>query len=164
MRERYCSLCGAELESRLHPQDGRVPYCPGCKDYRYPHFSTAVSMLVTDEAETRILLIRQYGEAGELLPAGYVDKGETAEHAARRELMEELGLAAESLRFLASHYYAPSETLMLNFHVTVADAVPKPNAEVDAWHWHPKDEALSAAAPGGLAELLLLDYLGESKS
>jgi 8-oxo-dGTP pyrophosphatase MutT (NUDIX family) len=154
-----CFVVGPLLNPEIAPICNRrlVPYCPGCKDYRYPHFSTAVSMLVTDEAETRILLIRQYGEAGELLPAGYVDKGETAEHAVRRELMEELGLEARTIRYLGSHYYAPSETLMLNYAATVYEREARPNFEVDSWRWFTIAEARSAVFPGGLAEILLRD-------
>jgi NAD+ diphosphatase len=86
-----------------------------------------------------------------------VDKGETAEHAVRRELMEELGLEAQSVRYLGSHYYAPSETLMLNFEATVAESEAHPNFEVDSWRWYKITEACAAVKPGGLAERLLED-------
>ena len=167
METNYCMRCGARLGIREHPTDGPVPYCAGCGDYRYPVFSTAISLVVTDADETHMILIRQYGEAEEVLVAGYVDKGETAEQAARRELREELGLDAQTLRYLGSHYYAPSETLMLNFHTITAQTEPNPNGEVDSWRWCAVEEAGRAVHPGGLADTLLRDYFenaGKQKS
>ena len=163
MEMNYCMRCGAKLIVREHPTDGPVPYCETCRDYRYPVFSAAVSMIVVDPGETEMLLIQQYGRPHYILPAGYIDKGETAEHAVRRELMEELGLEAESLRFLGSHYYEPSETLMLNFLVTATQHEARPNFEIDSWRWFPMAEARTIVRPGGLAERLLRDLYGEYK-
>ncbi len=157
MEMNYCMRCGARLTMRELQDEGMIPYCESCGDYRFPVFSTAVSMLVLNPEKTRILLITQYGKPHYILPAGYVDKGESAEHAVRRELDEELGMEAIGLQYLNSHYYEPSETLMLNYSVTVREAEPKPNWEVDSWRWFPVDEAKSTVRPGGLAERLLRD-------
>lgn len=160
MEMRYCMRCGARLGTRVHPEEGPVPYCESCGDYRFPVFSAAVSMVVFDREEKRMILIRQYGEKDPVLTAGYVDKGETAEEAVRREVGEELGMTVTGIRYLGSHYYAPSETLMLNYAVTVAEREAKPNAEVDSWQWVPADEAAGLVKPGGLAETLLADLHG----
>ena len=161
MEMNYCMRCGAALHLRKHPTDGMVPYCDHCGDYRYPVFSTAVSMIVTNPDETEMILIQQYGGPHYILVAGYVDKGENAEQAVRRELMEELGLRTEKLRFLGSHYYEPSETLMLNYMVTVNEREAHPNWEVDNWRWVSFDEAKQIVKPGGLAQRLLRDLFGE---
>ena len=157
MEMNYCMRCGARLTVRKLRDEGMVPYCESCGDYRFPVFSTAVSMLVMNPEKTQILLITQYGKPNYILPAGYVDKGECAEHAVRRELDEELGMEALDLRYLNSHYYDPSETLMLNYQVTVREEAPKPNWEVDSWRWFTLDEAKGLVRPGGLAERLLRD-------
>ena len=155
----FCPVCGERLALRQHPTDGPVAWCPRCGDWRYPLFSTAVSVVVLDPTRTRMLLIRQYGEKGAVFVAGYVDKGETAEAAAAREVREELGMTARELRFHRSRWYAPSETLMLHYSVTVPEDEPSPNWEVDDWEWVPIGEARSRLAPDGLAEQLLDDYL-----
>ena len=163
MEMNYCMRCGAQLKLREHPTDGPVPFCDSCGEYRYPVFSTAVSLIVTNPEETEMILIQQYGKPHFILVAGYVDKGENAEHAVQRELMEELGLEAGKLRFLGSHYYEPSETLMLNYLVTVERREATPNWEVDSWRWVPFEEAKKIVKPGGLAQRLLRDLFGNEE-
>lgn len=163
MNMNYCVECGTPLRLRPHPTEPPTPYCERCGEYRFPVFSTAVSVILLSEDRERMLLIRQYGEPDPVLVAGYIDKGETAEQAVIREVAEELGMTAKQPRFLGSHFYAPSETLMLNFLATVPEKEAHPNAEVDAWAWVPAKGAQELVAPGGLAELLLKDLdLAES--
>ena len=158
MEMHFCPLCGTRLKTREHPTDGIVAYCERCGDYRFPHFSTAVSIVVLNVERTQMILIRQYGEPWEVLAAGYVDKGETAEDAVRREVREELGMSAGRLSFIRSRYYAPSETLMLLYEATAAEESAAPNWEVDGWEWVPVGRARELVKPGGLAESFLSDY------
>ena len=158
MQMNYCPVCGRALIQREHPTEPPTAWCEGCGDWRFPLYSAAVSVILLNPTRDRMLLIRQYGEPEPVLVASYIDKGETAEAAVLREVSEELGLCAREPRFLGSHYYAPSETLMLNFQATVPEETPHPNAEVDDWLWVPAEEAPRLVKPGGLAELLLADW------
>lgn len=155
----YCMQCGTKLERRFLEGEGEIPYCPKCRDYRFPVFSTAVSMIVMNEAQDRILLIEQYGKPTYILVAGYVNRGEDAEDAVRREVSEEMGLVVERLHFNRSHFFAPSNTLMLNFTVVVRDDEPHPNREIDDWSWFSVEEARENIRPGSLARDFLLGYL-----
>ena len=155
----YCRVCGTLLEMRHHPTEGRdVPYCTHCQEYRFPMYNVAVSMVVQNE-DGQILLIQQYGRPRYILVAGYVNQGEAAEDAVRRELMEETGLQVKSCHFNKSKYFPPSNTLMLNFAVTVAGEL-HPNEEIDAYQWFSKEESKKAIYEGSLAEEFLLHYLG----
>lgn len=159
MKLHYCPVCGEKLRLRAHPDGGSVAWCESCADWRFPLFSTAVSVAVLDPERRRTLLIRQYGESDAVFVAGYVDKGETAEDAVRREVREELGMTAEDLRFHRSRWYAPSETLMLHYSCTVREPEARPNREVDSWFWTPADDVRRHLRRGGLAEALLDDML-----
>ncbi len=61
--------------------------------------------------EDRVVMIRQYRHAaGKVLyelPAGTLEKGESPEACARRELAEEVGYRAEHLRRLVTMYLSP---------------------------------------------------------
>src|SRR5262245_51445753 len=70
----------------------------------------AVVMLPID-AEGRVLWVKQYryaaGQALLELPAGTLEKGESPEETARRELTEEVGFAAAQWEKLGGFYSAP---------------------------------------------------------
>jgi len=156
---KHCMECGAKLRKKYLDGEGMVPYCDHCGQYRFPVFNTAVSMIVTNEDQSKIILIRQYGRPHYILVAGYVNKGEDAEDAAVREVKEEMGLDVIKARFNHSHYYAPSNTLMLNFTVTVSGTEPVPNREIDSWCWFGREEALRQIKKGSLAGAFLKGYL-----
>ena len=76
-----------------------------------------------------------------------------------REVFEELGLEATSVSFNHSRYYPRSNTLMLNFTVTVPEENAHPNWEIDNWRWFTTEEARQNIRPGSLAEAFLDGYL-----
>lgn len=158
MNMNYCPECGKKLRMKEQQHDAPAPYCDSCQAFRFPSFSTAVVAVLLNREQTHTILIRQYGEAKRMLVSGYVDKGETAENAVAREVREELGMTVQSIHHLGSHYYAPSETLMLNYAVTVQEAAATPNWEVDSWEWIPINEAVTSVEPGDIAEDFLREY------
>ncbi len=155
----YCRFCGTQLVPRELKNEGMVPYCEKCGEFRFPVFSTAVSMIVMNRCRDRILLIKQYGRDSYILVAGYVNKGEDAENTVRREVAEETGLRVVELHFNRSHYFKPSNTLMLNFTVIVEDEDVHPNEEIDSYRWFTVEEAKENIRKRSLAEAFLLGYL-----
>jgi NAD+ diphosphatase len=97
----HCPRCGKSGFAF----DGKNAFnCPECGLRFYINQATAVAAII-ESADGKILMIRRGREpgAGTLdLPGGFVDIGESAEHAVAREVMEELGVAVEELRFMAS--------------------------------------------------------------
>ena len=158
MKLQYCPVCGTKLHPKELPHEASALYCDFCREYRFPIFSAAVAVTVLDSDKENMILIRQYGKPDPVLVAGYIDKGESAEDAVIREVKEELGMRVQSLFFLCSRYYAPSETLMLHYVASVAEKAAAPNWEVDSWEWVPVEAALTKAEKGSLAESFLLDY------
>ena len=160
MREKHCTECGAKLLLKYHPEEEReIPFCESCGRWRFPMFNTAISCVVMDEAEEKIVLIQQYGRGLNVLVTGYVNHGEDAEDALIREVKEELGVDVTIRRFNRSHFYAPSNTLMLNFTAVTKNENIQPNAEVDAWGWFTIEEATEAIAHGSLSETFLIGAL-----
>ena len=72
--------------------------------------------------------------------------------------MEEMGLTVQSVHFNRSHFYPPTNTLMLNFTVTVAEQDAHPNWEVDSWRWFSADEARANIKPDSVAQGFLNGY------
>ena len=77
------------------------------------HHTGSVVVLVFDESGStpRVLLERQYRHAAKdylwELPAGRIDPGENALHAAQRELLEETGYTASHWRRILKFYATP---------------------------------------------------------
>ena len=159
MEMNYCMQCGSRLQKKYHEAEEKtLPYCEACAAFRYPIFNTAVSMIVLSEDCSRVILIQQYGKPFNVLVAGYVNQGEDAEDAVRREIQEEMGFTVTAMRFNRSHYYARSNTLMLNFTVTVAEDMPHPNWEIDSWGCFTIEEAKNNIRPHSLAQIFLNGY------
>lgn len=159
--QEYCTSCGHKLETKFLEHEGYIPYCPNCNDFRFPIFNTACSMIILDENQEHILLIKQYGQADYILTAGYISQGENAETTVTREIKEELNLETSYIRFNKSEYYAGSNTLMLNFIVVTKGQV-NPNHEIDHWTWFTPEQALLEIKDNSLAEEFLKYYLQPS--
>ena len=116
-------------------------------------------MIVMNEEKDKVYLIKQYGKDSYVLVAGYVNLGEDAEDAAVREVKEEMGLTVSTLHFNRSRYYPRTNTLMLNYTVTVKEHEPSPNWEIDSWKCFSIPEARASIRPGSLAQSFLNGYL-----
>ncbi|HOI26912.1 MAG: NUDIX domain-containing protein [Paludibacteraceae bacterium] len=155
----FCPKCGNELELRLCPgEENMIPFCTKCNEFRFPMFNVAICTALFNHDKTKLLMMKQYGRDKYSFLAGYVNKGEEAECALRREMMEEMKMQPDTSEFLYSAYFQKSNTLMLNFLTTVTDESldgASPN-EVDEVHWfNSYDEAYEAVIKGSLAERLL---------
>ena len=158
---KYCYECGNKLINKELENEGIIPYCEKCGEYRFPIFSTAVSMIVENADKTKILLIQQYGKKNNVLVAGYINKGENAEAAVIREVMEETGLKVKTLHFNKSEYFKNTNTLMLNYSCTVeSESLEHLNTvEVDEAQWFTHEQAVENIKKNSLAERFLLNYL-----
>ena len=164
MSEKYCTECGSALTKRVLKNEGIIPFCQTCGEYRFPKFNAAVSMIVIDEKNKKILLIKQYGRPNYVLVAGYINRTECAEHAAEREISDETGLCVSSLVFNRSSFYERTNTLMFNFTAFISDASKlHTNSEIDSCCWFTFEEARENISHGSLAEQFLTSYLDSIK-
>lgn len=157
--EKYCPKCGHVLIEKELIEEGIVPYCENCKEYRFPFFSVAVSMVVLSPDEDEVLLIKQYSRDKNILVAGYINIKENAEDAVKRELKEEVGLDVKSLRYNKSLYFEKSNTLILNFIVIATNKDVKANHEIDAFSWFSLKDAKKEVVRPSLACQFLDKYL-----
>ena len=159
----YCPVCGTQLTDRELEHEGIVPFCPRCGEYRFPMFNIAVSMIVVNESNGKMLLIKQYGKDFYRLVAGYVNRTETLEHAAVRELKEETGMTAVRISFNRTRFFEPSNTLMCNFTVFVKDdSELSPTYEIDSCAWFTFEDAQKNVNPEILAGRFLNAYLDDA--
>lgn len=97
----HCPRCAAK---RTSEGDAVRFVCDACGFVYYYNVAVSSAVLITS-ADGNALFIRRARDPGQgklALPGGFIDRGESAEHAAIREVREEAGVRLDSLEFLAS--------------------------------------------------------------
>jgi NAD+ diphosphatase len=114
-----------------------------------------VIVLVSDGGDALLLGRQQRWPDGRFsLLAGYVEPGETLEEAVRREVLEESGVALDSVTYLASQPWPFPSSLMLGFSALAERGNPSPgDDELAEVRW--LDRAEIEAAARGEGELKL---------
>ena len=148
----FCQKCGTNLIIKKDNENKDIPYCDKCKEFRYPTYNIAVSMIV--KYNNKIILIKQYKRDRYILVAGYLSNYESAEEALSRELNEELGLKVINYRFNETKYYEKTNTYMINFVVDGTGFI-SPNEEIDSYDLFNVEDALVNIAKNSLAEYFL---------
>lgn len=167
---RFCAACGARSQVS---QAGWRRDCPACDTPHFPRTDPVVIMLVTHG--DAVLLGRAPGwpERMYSVLAGFVEPGETAEAAVRREVAEEVGVAVGHVGYVASQPWPFPASLMLGFHARVEGAerpVLRPDpAEIAAAQWVSRqrlarifaqeDAEIRAPLRGAIARHLMWNWL-----
>jgi 8-oxo-dGTP pyrophosphatase MutT (NUDIX family) len=106
---------------------------------KFPNYAIAALDFVGIIAVTErneLLLVRQFRHAvGAFtleLPAGHVEKGETPEQAARKELIEETGHAADTFELIASLSPSPARFTNRMWCYFAVNARRAPDAQLEA--------------------------------
>lgn len=142
----HCPRCGARTEVDAAGAERR---CPVDGTAHFPRVDPAVIMLITDD-EDRALLGHQAtwpnGRYSTL--AGFVEPGETAEQAVRREVAEEAGVDVLEVRLVATQPWPFPSSLMIGATGRVAGTpVPRPDGEEMAEvRWFSRDELRAEVA------------------
>lgn len=128
--------------------------------FRHPGASAVIPFLTDPEGDDpQILLIKQYRYAADgflyEIPAGRLDAGEDPETCARRELREETGCTAKSIRHLYTMYTTPGFTDE-RIHLFMATGLEQGDTA------HEADEFLSVE-PVRLSKALEMVKSGELK-
>ena len=111
---KFCGRCG---HPTVPSTTERACICPECGQIEYPKISPAVIIAIVDTERDKILLTRYAGGSYRhwALVAGFVEVGETFKGAARREIMEEVGLKVSDLVYYKSQPWSFSDSAMIGF-------------------------------------------------
>lgn len=144
----HCPRCGTPTQPSTGGAERR---CPRDGSAHFPRVDPAIIVLVTD-ADDRALLGRQHawpvGRFSTL--AGFVEPGEAAEQAVRREVLEEATVVVDSVHLLASQPWPFPSSLMLAAEAQVLgspDAAPDGD-ELAEVRWFSRNDLSSAVVQG----------------
>lgn len=108
----YCGKCG----SLTIPMDNeRCRECKTCGQLAYPKLTPAILALV--KRENKILLAHgsQFPKPFYSALAGFVEPGETLEQCVYREVLEEVGIKVNTIKYFGSQPWPFSSSLMIGF-------------------------------------------------
>ncbi|MBF9017098.1 MULTISPECIES: NAD(+) diphosphatase [unclassified Oceanispirochaeta] len=155
---RFCGACAART---VKSETENAYHCPDCKEAWYPVIAPAVITRITRGDEILLAHNVNFPEGLYSHVAGFVDPGENLEQTVRREVMEEVGLEVENLRFFDSQSWPMPHSLMLAFtaECTDPDAVPIPDGkEIDDAKWFTRETMPEIPSTGSIAGRMLMDY------
>jgi NAD+ diphosphatase len=137
---RFCGRCGIATEEA--PGE-RARRCPSCGLLAYPRLAPAVIMLV-ERDDGRALLARNAMFPPGIFSclSGFVEPGETLEHAVSREVLEEVGLEVGDVDFRGSQPWPFPHQLMVGFGAHYRSGeITVDEREIAEAAWFTRDEA-----------------------
>lgn len=115
----FCSRCGAA--TKPHPLEHAM-VCQRCRHRAYPRVQPCVIVAITrthpttHQRQILLALHHRHTDSGMYgLIAGFVEAGESLEHAVHREVAEEVGIQINHLRYIGSQPWPYPSNLMLGF-------------------------------------------------
>jgi len=158
---RYCGRCSTPTE--VAPGE-RARRCPACGLLAFPRLAPAVITLVERDGEALLAQGVNFGVPMYSCIAGFVEPGERLEEAVAREVLEEVGVAVDDVRYQGSQPWPFPHSLMIGFRArwTGGDICIDPVEIVDA-AWFRADE-LPLIPPGvSIARTLIDAWVAEQR-
>jgi NAD+ diphosphatase len=170
LSNRYCGKCGGRTESRI---GGYRRVCTQCQNMTFPRTDPVAIMLIVDEERDRCLLGRSHHFQEGLFSclAGFVEPGETIEHAVRRETLEESGILTGRVRYHASQPWPMPHSLMIGCYAeAISTEITIDQQEIEDCRWFSREEVarllegqpgegLFAPPAGAIAHRLIRDWI-----
>jgi NAD+ diphosphatase len=156
---RFCGRCGAATEP---VRNERAKCCQACHLVTYPRLSPAVIVLVRNG--NAALMVRGTGAPPDRysLVAGFVEPGETIEHAVCREVREEVGIAIKNIRYCASEPWPFPNSLMLGFVAEYDGGEIAPDGiEIESAAWFDRNHLPDLPPQLSLTRALIDDWVSE---
>jgi NAD+ diphosphatase len=148
-RKRFCGRCGSPTRFEAAGHRARCTD-PGCNQEYFPRTDPAIITIVHDR--DACLLGRQAGwpEHAYSTLAGFVEPGETLEHAVAREVREETGVVVEHARYRGSQPWPFPASIMLGFDAAAVTREVAVGSELAEARWFEAAEMPDLIARGEL--------------
>lgn len=159
---RFCGRCG---EPAIWKEGEVAKVCPGCGGAVYPPLTPAVIVLVRRGREILFVRSPRFPPGRYSLIAGFVEPGESLEHAAAREVAEETGVSIRDLKYSGSQPWPFPHSLMTGFFAEYAGGeVRADGVEVEEAGWFSPDALPDLPGHMSIAWTLIQRHLAEGRS
>jgi NAD+ diphosphatase len=155
---RICGRCGTKTVPVLTE---RAKKCPSCGLVIYPRISPAIIVLIIRGDEILLARSPRFPAGMHSVIAGFVEPGETLEHAVHREIKEEVGITVKNLRYFASEPWPFPDSLMIAFEAEyAAGEITIDNNEIVSAGWFGRDNLPQLPSPMSISRALIDQWTG----
>lgn len=144
----HCPQCGTPT---VPAPAGHLATCPADGTEHFPRLDPAVIMLVIDPDDRLMLARNALWPPGRMsVVAGFVEPGESAEHAVAREVYEETAIVVGQVRYLGSQPWPMPRSLMLGFQASArgGQRITVDEEEIGEARWFSREELRAAIDSG----------------
>jgi NAD+ diphosphatase len=144
----HCPRCGT---ATVPAPAGHLTVCPKDGTEHFPRLDPAVIMLVIDPDDRLMLARNALWPPGRMsVVAGFVEPGESAEHAVAREVHEETSIVVDQVRYLGSQPWPMPRSLMLGYEARAASGqrIAVDEEEIGEARWFTRAELRAAIDAG----------------
>lgn len=147
----HCPRCGTPT---VPAPAGHLTTCPADGTEHFPRLDPAVIMLVIDPDDRLMLARNALWPRGRMsVVAGFVEPGESAEHAVAREVYEETSIVVGQVRYLGSQPWPMPRSLMLGYEARAkgGQQIAVDEEEIGEARWFSRAELRAAIDEGEVA-------------
>jgi NAD+ diphosphatase len=154
-KTRFCTRCGTRLKPGTTEEETSL-VCPECHATIYPRIEPCIIVLVNRGNEILLALHRQRTTQYYSCLAGFMEAGESAEQAVRREIMEETGISVKNIRYFGSQSWPFPSQLMLAFTAEYESGeIHIQESELQRAAWFPRNNCPATPPKGSIAYRLI---------
>ena len=146
----HCPRCGTPT---VPAPAGHLTTCPKDGTEHFPRLDPAVIMLVIDPDDRLMLARNALWPRGRMsVVAGFVEPGESAEHAVAREVYEETSIVVSQVRYMGSQPWPMPRSLMLGYEARAAGGqrITVDEEEIGEARWFSRADLRAAIEEGEL--------------
>ncbi len=161
-RTRFCGCCGGELKAHC---ELTAMVCPRCGNLIFPRIEPCIIVLV--HKDDKVLLARHANRNARFYAclAGFMEAGETAEEAVRREVKEETNLAVKNIKYFGSQSWPYPSQLMIAFTAEYDyGEMHLQQSEIADAQWFAADELPQTPPKGSIAYRLIDCFVNEQNA
>jgi NAD+ diphosphatase len=149
----FCGRCGTATRDKAGE---RAKECPACGHVVYPRVSPAMMVLVTRGQELLLARAKRFPQAMYSALAGFVEPGESIEDCVHREVLEEVGVQVDSLRYVASQSWPFPHSLMIAYTAQYVGGEVRPcDDEIADARWFAIDALPQLPSPVSISRMLI---------
>lgn len=156
-KNKFCGCCGEVL---TESPDEVAMNCGKCGNIVYPRISPAVIVAITKGNQILLAHAARFTSRMYSVIAGFVEPGESLEECVKREVLEEVGLTVQNVRYFSSQPWPYPDSLMIAFTAEYGSGeIRIDEKEITDAGWYTRDNLPEIPSKASVARKLIDAWL-----